>query len=200
MRKYVRFGETEEIRYPKNEKVRIIVCIGLFAILFGLKMIPNEKVQNVLVKVREVSTSQVVPKEEDIGKLSYVSKLLPEAVQSVWQENTGKITLLSPFEDGVLLLDGKNGAVFEGAGDVLAGCDGKVQAVTRVAEGYTVIFDCGGGVAAAFTPLEGVKVAPSEIVEAGQSIGVAAGNGETRQIRVLVTRHGETVEAKEWLK
>gem|GEM_PF-4249871 len=200
MRNYVRYGEKEEIPYPRNGKLRVLVCVGMLAVLFGLKCVPNEKVQGMLNKVRTVSTAQVVPDEEDIGKLSLVSQMLPEAVQSVWQENTGEIKLSPPFADGILLNDGNTGAVFEGKGEVLAGNSGKVEAVTKVENGFALVIDYGNGVKVAYAPLTGVKVAPEEIVEAGQAIGIALDVGKAKQIHVLVTRNGEEVGAKEWLK
>ena len=193
-RKWMKPGE--EVTYPNCFWQQLGICAALFLVIFGAKQMRAEPVQAVLSTVRSVATTQV-QLDPDIGKVEYVSKLVPESVLVFW--NAQDKTLFAPFADGLLLESGEE-ALFEGSGAVRSGAAGKMQAVEERENGYsvTILYDC--GLQAEMYPLRSVRVEKDARVQQGQSIGTAHEVGRAAQVCVRVTEGRRVLQATEWLR
>ena len=189
--------EGEEISYPNHFFVQLGVCAALFLVLAGLRNVQAEPVQAALAGLRSVATAEV-ELSPGIGKLEFVGNFVPESVLVYW--NAGSEVLEAPFADAVLLAEKDGWAVFEGNGSLLAGGEGKVEAVEKCEGGYRLVVRHDNGLVCTMEPLLGVRVAASERVHLGQSVGLAQEVGKARQVRVQVRRGDAALDAEEWLR
>ena len=172
-------------------------CAGGFVGVAGVRKVQAGPVRAALAGLRSVATSEV-ELSPGIGKLEFVGNFVPESVLVYW--NAGPEALEAPFADGVLLAQKDGWAVFEGNGSLLAGGEGKVEAVEKCEDGYRLVVRHDNGLVCTMEPLLGVRVAARERVHLGQSVGLAQEVGKARQVRVQVRRGDAALDAEEWLR
>ena len=192
-----RWSSREEITYPNCFWLQLGACSALFLLIFALKQVQAQPVQAALSAVRSVATTEM-EWDDTIGRLEFVGNFVPESVMVFW--NAQERTLLSPFEDGVLLDVQENTAVFEGHGSVLCGGEGRVEEILRMQDGYAVTIKHDNGLTMCMDGLQSVYVDAQERVHKGQSIGAAVQTAEAGRLCVQVTEGRRAVEVGQWLR
>ena len=188
-----------EVRYPNRFGLQLGVCALLFLLLFGIRQIESEPVQAVVGTLRDTATTEI-ELDESLGKLSYVSSMIPESVQVFWNDTVKRDRICAPFADGTLLLEKDGCAVFEGTGKVLTGAEGEAIAVEQGDYGgYAVTLIYTNGLSCRIEPLQGVTIAQGDRVESGQELGSAFPCGESARVCLFVQKGGKSIPASEWL-
>lgn len=190
--------QARETVYPAPKwKTQCIVCVALLALLLGIKYLPLEAAQTFTQQVRAVATASFGEGrlEAELGKLEFVSSIVPEAVLVFWNRSgEAPKALEAPLLNGKVAKQTSTGAWFLGEGLVHAGADGKVVSVERSPMGgYVAVLEYAGGLTASFEPLTGVRVAPGEEVRAGQSFALPLTEEGAAKVHLALAQSGSPV-------
>lgn len=183
----------------RTAAVQAVACVAIFGLLLGARYLPFAASRQFVETVKTVATTSVSDQSmgEALGKLKFVSNLVPQSVLVFWNRSGAAPDALGlPLGDGQLALRDEDKAVwFLGNGVVKAVADGKITAVQRSSYGgYCATIEHDGGLVSRYEPLVGVRNVPGDEVFEGQSFAVPVEEEGVAKIKVGLELGGEAIE------
>ncbi|MDR2514507.1 MAG: M23 family metallopeptidase [Christensenellaceae bacterium] len=180
-------------------------CLAVLALLAGAKYLPFGPSRQFVETVKTVATVSMEDSgvSEALGKLKFVSNMIPDSVLVFWNKGFEKApeTLEAPLKDARLALKEGESGWFLGEGPALAMADGKVKSVVRSRYGgYRAVVEHSGGMSSSYEPLTGVRVAPGDELRATQSLGTPVTEEGHSKLLVSVFVNEESADLGAYFK